>query len=133
MLSAQIAEEQLGLSQDSWSVLSKEIREPRVEISPQGPGYALGWLVVQRPWATGGIALTHSGSNTMNYCTVWCVPTSEEVADRSAQREGTRGDGTLDAIAVLVACNAGGDAAQAAVDAACVDILKGEIAAVGKI
>ena len=32
-----------------------------------------GWLVVSRPWA-GGRALTHSGSNTMWYCTVWVAP-----------------------------------------------------------
>jgi hypothetical protein len=30
-------------------------------------------LVVSRPWAK-GTALTHAGSNTMNYCVVWIAP-----------------------------------------------------------
>ena len=131
MLSAQIAEEQLGLSRGMRAFFSTEIREPRVETSPdsgkQGPGYALGWLAVKRPWAEGGVAMTHSGSNTMNYCTVWCVPALEGGADGSTRREGTEA-GRLDGMAVLVACNAGGGPAQAAVDSACVSILRSEIA-----
>lgn len=35
--------------------------------------YAGGWGVVERDWA-GGVALTHSGSNTMWYATVWIAP-----------------------------------------------------------
>ena len=35
--------------------------------------YAAGWIVTQRPWA-GGLALTHSGSNTTWYCDVWIAP-----------------------------------------------------------
>lgn len=35
--------------------------------------YAMGWLAVNRPWA-GGMALTHAGSNTMNYCVTWLAP-----------------------------------------------------------
>jgi hypothetical protein len=35
--------------------------------------YAMGWIAVNRPWA-GGIALTHAGSNTMNYCVTWLAP-----------------------------------------------------------
>jgi CubicO group peptidase (beta-lactamase class C family) len=35
--------------------------------------YALGWAAVERPWA-GGTALTHSGSNTMNYAIIWLAP-----------------------------------------------------------
>ena len=41
--------------------------------SPAGGDYACGWLVVERPWAK-GTALTHSGSNTMCYATVWIAP-----------------------------------------------------------
>jgi CubicO group peptidase (beta-lactamase class C family) len=43
--------------------------------TPATPGadYAYGWIVVQRPWA-GGKALTHSGSNTMNFCLCWLAP-----------------------------------------------------------
>jgi len=35
--------------------------------------YAMGWIAVSRPWA-GGIALTHSGDNTMNHCVTWLAP-----------------------------------------------------------
>lgn len=35
--------------------------------------YGLGWIVVDRPWAD-GVALTHSGSNTMNFETLWVAP-----------------------------------------------------------
>jgi len=36
-------------------------------------GYAMGWATTQRDWA-GGLALNHSGSNTMWYATVWMAP-----------------------------------------------------------
>jgi CubicO group peptidase (beta-lactamase class C family) len=38
-----------------------------------GADYAFGWGVASRPWAQGA-ALTHAGSNTMNYCDVWIAP-----------------------------------------------------------
>ena len=41
-------------------------------IDPTGD-YAGGWIVVRRPWAKGK-ALTHSGSNTIWYATVWVAP-----------------------------------------------------------
>jgi CubicO group peptidase (beta-lactamase class C family) len=67
---------------------------------PRGHDYALGWGVVQRPWAPGPI-LSHSGSNTKWYCVAWLAP---EVK-----------------FAVLVTCNQG-DAAKACDDvaAACI-------------
>jgi CubicO group peptidase (beta-lactamase class C family) len=36
-------------------------------------GYALGWIVVQRPWA-GGTALTHAGSNGLWFAVIWLAP-----------------------------------------------------------
>jgi len=36
-------------------------------------GYALGWMVLNRPWANGR-ALMHNGSNTMFYVVVWMAP-----------------------------------------------------------
>ena len=41
-------------------------------IEPTGD-YAAGWIVTERPWAK-GLVLTHSGSNTMWYATVWVAP-----------------------------------------------------------
>ncbi|MDQ6631916.1 MAG: beta-lactamase family protein [Verrucomicrobiota bacterium] len=35
--------------------------------------YALGWIVLKRPWANGR-ALMHNGSNTMFYVVVWMAP-----------------------------------------------------------
>ena len=64
-----------------------------------GPGkqYAMGWGTVDREWG-GGRVLTHSGSNTMWYCVAWVAP--------------------LQNMAVLVACNQGGDEAAKACDIA---------------
>jgi CubicO group peptidase (beta-lactamase class C family) len=43
---------------------------------PVKDNYAMGWGVVERPWAKGR-ALTHHGSNTMNYFIVWIAPKIE--------------------------------------------------------
>jgi CubicO group peptidase (beta-lactamase class C family) len=57
--------------------------------------YAGGWIITERPWAN-GLALTHSGSNTRWYCTVWIAPKKN--------------------FAVLIATNYGGDSAGQAAD-----------------
>jgi len=41
-----------------------------------GGDYAFGWIVTDRPWA-GGRALTHAGSNTMNFAIVWMAPAKD--------------------------------------------------------
>jgi len=41
-------------------------------VTPVGE-YAGGWIVVKRPWGK-GLVLTHSGSNTTWYATVWVAP-----------------------------------------------------------
>lgn len=41
--------------------------------APFGGEYAYGWIVAPRPWANGD-ALTHAGSNTMNFAVVWVAP-----------------------------------------------------------
>ena len=78
----------------------------------QGPGehYAAGWLVLQRGWAKGaapsanGLALTHSGSNTMWFCVTWLAPERD--------------------FAVLIATNRGGPAAQKACDIVAGELIK---------
>lgn len=35
--------------------------------------YAVGWVVLKRPWA-GGTALMHNGTNTMNHAVMWLAP-----------------------------------------------------------
>lgn len=71
-------------------------------------GYALGWLVLERPWSTDSV-LTHSGSNTMWYCVVWMAP--------------------AEGFAVLVVCNQGGPKAMRACDEVASALLKDLIAA----
>lgn len=66
--------------------------------SSKAKDYALGWALTRRAWA-GGRTLVHSGSNTMWYCVCWLAP-----------EEG---------LAVLATCNQGGEAGNAACDAAC--------------
>ncbi len=74
------------LSPDSFANLHRPYPDP-------GNPYAMGWIEAQ--WAGGnGTVLTHDGSNSMFYCTVWVDPEQD--------------------FAVLVACNQGGNAAAAA-------------------
>lgn len=50
------------------------LQSPKTHLGDASGGdYAFGWLVVPRPWAQGA-ALTHAGSNTMNFCVVWIAP-----------------------------------------------------------
>jgi CubicO group peptidase (beta-lactamase class C family) len=49
------------LSRETWELLHQ---------LPERGEYAMGWVVVERSWAEGE-ALTHAGSNTMNYSVVW--------------------------------------------------------------
>jgi CubicO group peptidase (beta-lactamase class C family) len=44
-----------------------------LQTPPFGGEYALGWLVVERPWG-GGMVLNHGGDNTMNFANVWVAP-----------------------------------------------------------
>lgn len=64
---------------------------------PYGQGYAMGWGVVERDWASGR-ALTHAGSNTMWFAVVWIAPRREA--------------------ALIAACNYGGREGFQACDAA---------------
>lgn len=40
---------------------------------PPSADYALGWNVGMRDWA-GGAALSHSGTNTLNFAIIWLAP-----------------------------------------------------------
>jgi len=67
----------------------------RLHTPPFGGTYALGWGTVQRGWA-GGTALTHAGSNGMNFAVVWLAPKAD--------------------FAVVAATNTGAEAARKACD-----------------
>ncbi len=62
---------------------------------PLGGDYSMGWLVLSRPWA-GGLALTHTGSNTMNYCTVWVAPGKDFAILITTNTAGEAVAGTMD-------------------------------------
>jgi len=66
-----------------------------LHMPPFGGTYALGWGTAERGWA-GGTALTHAGSNGMNYAVVWLAPKRD--------------------FAVVVCTNTGADAAPKACD-----------------
>lgn len=94
------AEQGLLISPDSFAQL---------RVHPEDDDYALGWLVSSRPWAAApgqakGLILTHAGSNTMWYCTVWIAP-------------------EIDA-AFLVACNAPKDLGSKICDTVIRELLK---------
>jgi CubicO group peptidase (beta-lactamase class C family) len=91
------------LREDGGGVISRETREALLTPA-QGQTYAGGWIVAERAWG-GGRVYTHSGSNTMWYCTVWMAP-----------KKG---------FAVLAAVNCGGDAAAQACDAMCAEVIGG--------
>ena len=69
-----------------------------------GDDYAKGWVVEGRPWAN-GMALTHSGSNTMSFATVWIAPNTNRI--------------------FLVATNRGDAVAAKAVDSAFAPLIRG--------
>lgn len=50
-----------------------KLHSPVKPLTSSEPSYAMGWITGQRSWA-GGEILTHSGTNTMWYCTVWLAP-----------------------------------------------------------
>jgi CubicO group peptidase (beta-lactamase class C family) len=81
-----------------WSAATaKALLTPAVQLDST-TGYAFGWLVTKRDWAgPDGRALTHAGSNTMNFADVWIAPGAN--------------------FAVLIVTNQGGDTAAAAADA----------------
>jgi CubicO group peptidase (beta-lactamase class C family) len=74
-----------------------------IQTPPFEGDYALGWLAVERAWAKGK-ALTHAGSNTMNFAVAWLAPARET--------------------AFLVCTNMGGDSAAKGADEAIGHLLK---------
>jgi Beta-lactamase len=70
---------------------------------PPGAEYAGGWTAVQRTW-TSGRTLSHNGTNTAWYATIWLAPARD--------------------LAFLVATNQGGKVAETATDAAVVELIR---------
>ena len=73
-LDTSIAREKLGLSTQTLEALEAHKRR-----ESRDNGYAGGWSFCKRGWArcaqdSEGWTLSHTGSNTMNFCTVWLAP-----------------------------------------------------------
>ena len=63
----------------------------------------MGWGTAKRDWAK-DLALTHSGSNTMNYFVVWLAPKI--------------------GLSLAIACNAAGDKVPKAVDRIAAELVR---------
>ncbi len=68
---ARYANFQLGTA--SPSPLDAKSLEFLHTIVPPAKDYAIGWVVMERPWAQGP-ALFHNGTNTMNFTVIWLAP-----------------------------------------------------------
>lgn len=68
----------IALHLDRQQPLLREELWDKLHTPPAESEYALGWTVLERSWANGsseqGRALTHAGSNTVNYCVCWLAP-----------------------------------------------------------
>lgn len=97
----------LHLSLEDWAKFimvhldpkSQKLLKPetiaKLQAPPRMNEYAMGWIAVERQWAD-GVALTHAGSNTINFAVAWLAPKKN--------------------FAVLVVTNIGGDKAPQACD-----------------
>ncbi len=77
-----------------------------IQTAQAGGEYGLGWVVLKRGWADGP-ALSHAGSNTMNFAVVWLAPKKD--------------------IALLACTNSGTKTANRALDETVVTLLKTRI------
>jgi CubicO group peptidase (beta-lactamase class C family) len=101
-LAAKYAE--IHLQRETSGVLLKPATFRKLHTPAPGEDYAGGWGCYPRPWAK-GLALTHSGSNTMWYVVMWFAPARD--------------------FAVIVATNTGaGDTAKGRDDVAAAMIKK---------
>ena len=56
----------------------KEVTIDRLHTPDPKSKYAMGWIVVDRPWGNGKV-LNHAGSNTMWYALAWVAPETKTV------------------------------------------------------
>ena len=82
--------------------LLKPYTYKKLHTPPAEGNYALGWIVAERDWA-GGPALTHAGSNTLNYCVVWMAPRIDLAALACTNQGGPiAARATDDAVAAMI-------------------------------
>ena len=86
----------LHLGTEKAPPLTAEMRRTLHQPVPPAGDYALGWQVLQRPWAQ-GTALTHNGTNTMWFAVMWLAPARHFAAVAACNLGGTHGEQTCDA------------------------------------
>lgn len=79
--------------EESFQILHQSMDEDQ--------GYAKGWLVTERSWA-GGKVLTHAGSNTMFYVTIWIAPEKRFAALVGTNIGPSKGSGPCDEVVGLL-------------------------------
>ena len=54
---------------------AKQVKQLHTPAHPaeNGASYEFGWMILERSWA-GGAAISHSGSNNMNFAIIWLAP-----------------------------------------------------------
>ena len=67
----------------------------RLHTPAVGQDYAMGWSRQDREWAR-GYTLNHSGSNTLNYATIWIAPKIKFAALTASNIGGESGEKTCD-------------------------------------
>lgn len=78
----------------------------KLHAAPPGQDYTYGgWIKVQRGWAgPTGFALTHAGSNTMNYAVLWLAPEKNLALMAATNAAGPQAEQATDeAVAGLIA------------------------------
>ncbi len=68
---------------------------------PDNKDYARGWIVSRTPWS-GGQAISHNGSNTMNHCRFWIAPETKAAVAAFANCGENGRDSCRQAIASVV-------------------------------
>ena len=84
-----------GTSQKGQRLVAADAFDTLHGLDQDADEWGFGWIKAERPWA-GGIALHHSGTNTMFYAIVWLAPARD--------------------FGVVVVTNQGGDNAAKATD-----------------
>ena len=74
----------------------------KLHTPPAGGDYALGWVVVARPWA-GGTTLMHNGTNTMWFAVMWIAPAKDAAFVAATNIGGKQAEQACDeAVATLI-------------------------------
>ena len=99
---ARFVQDQLRGARGEPALLKAESYQ-KLQTQPFGGEYALGWIVVSRPWG-GGKVLNHCGDNTMNFANVWVAPKKDFAILVCVNQSGDKAfDASDEAVGALIA------------------------------